>query len=194
MLIQTRFKCGHIEEEEAADEADAEQKRRSAQSFSCILCLVKKVFKMNGDPSVNLVLMALTAWRENRGGGKVGMQSVINVIINRARRDNNSPYYECVHKWQFSSISASSDPELVLWPVETDPQWAIALQLAESAIEGDLPDITGEATLYYAPHAIKTDRQIPINNVMTPFPQTWNSFAVEYTATVQGQVFFKEVR
>ena len=64
---------------------------------------------------------ALCAWRENRSGGRVGMQSVLNVLANRARRDNTSMYAEAVRKLQFSSMTARGDSQTVLWPIEGDP-------------------------------------------------------------------------
>ena len=95
-------------------------------------------------------LLALTAWRENRGGGYEGMQSVANVVLNRARKRGDSPYEECIRPWQFSSITAKGDPELVLWPTLNDPEWKIAQTIAQDAADGKLDDITGGATFYYA--------------------------------------------
>jgi len=121
-------------------------------------------------------LLALTCWRENRGGGLTGMQSVANVILNRAAARKTSPYVECVRPWQFSSITAKGDPELTLWPATTDPQFAIALELASDAAVGTLADITGYATSYYA--------------LSMTTPPAW---AAQMTKTVEieGQVFFK---
>ena len=100
--------------------------------------------------TADLFMFALTIWRENRGGGRVGMQSCGNVILNRAARRKTSPYEECVRAWQFSSITAPGDPELTIWPRLSDAQWIEAQALARNAALGNLPDITGGATSYFA--------------------------------------------
>ena len=125
-------------------------------------------------------LMALTAWRENRSGGRTGMQSVINVICNRATERHSSPYEECIRPLQFSSITAPRDPQLALWPLPGDSAWQTAQALATSAAQGILGDITQGATSYYAPAAMKPPGSVP-------------DWANEMTKTVEiaGQIFFK---
>ena len=124
----------------------------------------------------DIAIGALTAWRENRGGGTPGMQSVLNVLQNRATHRGTSVYVEAVRKWQFSSMTAPGDPNLILFPLDTDPQWAMALILAGQMSDGTLPDITGGATSYYA------------DSMATP--PYW---AATMTATVEiaGQKFFR---
>lgn len=121
-------------------------------------------------------MLALTAWRENRSGGSNGMQSVINVIMNRTLLYHSSAYTECVKPWQFSSVTAKNDPQLINWPAVTDFQFQEALTLAFQAALGSLGDITGGATSYYA--------------LSIPTPPAW---AADMTKTVEiaGQVFFK---
>jgi spore germination cell wall hydrolase CwlJ-like protein len=139
------------------------------------------------------VLLALTAWRENRGGGASGMQSVANVIMNRAAARKTDAYTECVRPLQFSSLTAKGDPELTLWPADADAQWAEALALAAEAAAGTLEDITGGATLYYAPASIQTTATIQLpNGSRIPFPEGWNASAVKYACTIQSQAFFTE--
>jgi hypothetical protein len=140
------------------------------------------------------VLIALTAWRENRGGGTQGMQSVINVIINRANHRKTTPYSECVRALQFSSITAKGDPELTLWPAETDSEWIMAKSMAEAAANERLDDLTGGATLYYAPLDISNKRTIILGEIGTvPFPEDWNQGAVKFTVEIANQLFFREV-
>jgi len=135
------------------------------------------------------VLTALTAWRENRQYGQAGLQSVINVIVNRAARA--SPYAVCTQHAQFSSISMPG-PESYLWPGDQDPQWLLALDLASHAAAGTLEDITNGSTLYYAPHSIVTKATIALPTGTIPFPQTWNPAVVKYQTTIGGQVFFTQ--
>jgi N-acetylmuramoyl-L-alanine amidase len=123
----------------------------------------------------DIAIGALCAWRENRGGGREGMQSVINVLVNRAAHRASSVYAEAVRPWQFSSMTATGDPNLVLFPTNTDAQFAEALALMQQAAEGSLTDITGGALYYYA-KSMKTPP--PWAARMTP------------TAEIQGQRFF----
>ena len=122
------------------------------------------------------VVLALTCWRENRGGGLAGMQSVANVIMNRAAQRTETPYEVCVAKWQFSSMTAENDPQLGLYPGIAEPAWIQALEIAATAARGELADITGGATSYYA--------------LSMATPPYW---AAKMTPTVEiaGQAFFK---
>lgn len=140
----------------------------------------------------DIVLLAITAWRENRGGLSTGMQSVANVINNRAVKTGKSVYDICTAHEQFSSISMPG-PEAYLWPVENDSQWQDALQIAQQAAAGTLDDLTNGSTLYYAPKAIQTTVTITLPDGSTiPFPKGWNAAAVTFQATICGQVFFTE--
>ena len=123
----------------------------------------------------DVVVGALTAWRENRGGGEDGMQSVLNVLVNRAKQRGTSIYAEAVLRLQFSSMTAPGDPNLVLFPTVLDPEWLTALSLASKAASGLLDDITGGATFYYA--------------ASMPRPPIWASSMIP-TVTIAGQHFF----
>lgn len=107
---------------------------------------------MNEDSqrAIDLVFLALCAWRENRHGQIPGMQSVINCIMNRTRQRNQPAYYVVIAPRQFSSMTAVGDPQLGLYPNANDEQWGTALTLAAQALSSTLPDITGGATSYYA--------------------------------------------
>lgn len=121
-------------------------------------------------------VLALTVWRENRGGGYTGMQSVANVILNRSTHRGTSPYAECIRPWQFSSITAKGDPQLIVWPAANDSSWAVAQSIAQSAASGTLDDITQGATSYYA--------------LSMTTPPSWAA-SMTQTATIENQVFFK---
>lgn len=141
----------------------------------------------------DIILTALTAWRENRQAGQSGLQSIINVICNRAAKTKDSPYAVCTQHAQFSSISMNG-PEAYLWPAESDPQWAMALSLASQAAQGALPDLTGGSTLYYAPYSLQNASSIIFPDGKTmPFPRDWSESAVEYRAAIGGQLFFVEI-
>ena len=125
------------------------------------------------------VFGAICAWKENRGGGKEGMQSVLNVLQNRAASRGTSIYAEAVRKWQFSSLTAPGDANLVIWPAETDPEWAAALSLASQAAAGTLEDITNGATSYYAPAGMPGGSA-----------PGWAA-SMTQVADIAGQLFFK---
>jgi len=141
------------------------------------------------------VIGSLCAWRENRSGGIPGMQSVFNVLLNRAIKRQTSVYEEATRKLQFSSMTAQG-PEAILYPSAIDFQWSEALTLASQASIGQLEDLTGGATLYYAPKGLT---QSQISGTFTlpdgstiPWVRGWSQAAVTYTATIADQVFFRE--
>ncbi|HEV2133783.1 MAG TPA: cell wall hydrolase [Terracidiphilus sp.] len=137
-------------------------------------------------------VLALCMWRENRGHGVEGMQSVANVIVNRAARWKSTVYWECVRPLQFSSMTAKNDPELSLWPRETDAEWAQALELAAQAAAGTLEDITDGALYYYAPRSIKTTKAIEwLDGTTVPFPESWDAQVVKPLCAIGGQLFFR---
>ena len=103
------------------------------------------------------------------------MQSVINVLVNRAAKRGTSVYAEAVRRLQFSSMTAPGDPNLILYPADNDPQWQGALILAAEAATS-LQDITGGATSYYA--------------LSMTTPPYWAA-SMKETVRIAGQVFFK---
>jgi len=128
-------------------------------------------------------VLARTAWGECRGGGSIGMQSVINVICNRAA----SPKWwghdirsVCLKAAQFSCWLPSDPNRNKLMSVdESDAAYNSALNLAQQAIEGTLPDITNGATYYYS---IKGVARTP-NWAIGKIP----------CATIKGQYFFNNI-
>jgi N-acetylmuramoyl-L-alanine amidase len=127
------------------------------------------------------MVLALCIWKENRGGGIAGMQSVANVVMNRAAKHHDSVYAEVYKPLQFTSMSYQHDPQLLIQctaqsSVEDRHTWAQAQQIAGQAASGSLPDLTGNATNYVA-------------ESLTPKP-SWCSTMTQ-TAIIAGQVFFK---
>jgi spore germination cell wall hydrolase CwlJ-like protein len=127
----------------------------------------------------DLYMTALCLWREARGEGEQGMQAVACVIRNRAAKRKTSPYAEVIRPWAFSSITATGDPQLKLWPKESDPTWITAQRLTTAVLTESSPDITGGATLYY-------DDSIG-------FPKSWNRAVVRPTVKLGRLNFFLEV-
>ena len=109
------------------------------------------------------------------------MQSVINVLQNRAKARNTSLYAEAIRPVQFTSISpplglTAGQSEAATWPAEGDPLYAVAEQMVIQALAGELPDITGGAVNYYA-LSMKT-------------PPNWAA-SMTQTVIIEGQAFFK---
>lgn len=138
------------------------------------------------------VILALTIWRENRGGGVEGMQSVANVILNRAAKNRTNAWTECTRRLQFSSMTAPGDPELTLWPADGDHEWEIAQHIASLADLGALNDLTDGALLYYAPHGIESEKTYTwLDGSVIPFPESWNAAKVTPLCAIGGHVFFR---
>lgn len=99
----------------------------------------------------DLDTLARTIWGEARGESYRGMQAVANVVMNRYRLGNfgGSIAAVCRKPNQFSAWN-SNDPNYprMLTVNSTDPKFKTALQIAEKALLGILPDVTGGADHY----------------------------------------------
>jgi N-acetylmuramoyl-L-alanine amidase len=98
-------------------------------------------------------VLARTLWGEARGEGRRGMEAVAAVIMNRVRdprRWPNDPSGVAQQPWQFSSWNPG-DPNLPQMQRITvdDPQFRMALEIAEAAIAGKLTDPTGGANHFH---------------------------------------------
>jgi len=133
-------------------------------------------------------VVARTVWGENRGGGYIGMQSVANVIMNRAKRGGwwgATPMAVCLHPWQFSTwnpmiVHQTPDSNYLATVSVTDENilFEYALQIAQLAIAGALPDLTEGADSYYA--------------LSLDAAPAWAKNAV-HTMDIAGQSFYKTV-
>ena len=86
-------------------------------------------------------LLALVIWREARSEGELGMRAVACSIRNRVERPTwwgNSYASVISKKYQYSSIGAPGDPQLIRYPDMNDSAFAEALQIADMMI-GDEP-------------------------------------------------------
>lgn len=106
------------------------------------------------DSDKEIDIMARTAWGEARGEGAVGMQAVLNVIMNRVRLGGwygLTPAEVCQKPAQFS-VWNRTDPNYapMLAVTDSDKNFATAKNLASLAYTGALPDVTGGATNYLA--------------------------------------------
>lgn len=108
------------------------------------------------DPQVDI--LARTLWGEARGEGFTGQQAVANVVMNRVDISTGHSHFgdgtvsgACLAPWQFSCHNPNDPNCQVLQQVTVaDSIFAQCVQISELAISGELPDITGGATYYYA--------------------------------------------
>jgi hypothetical protein len=119
---------------------------------------------------------------EARSGGKDGMQSVLNVVMNRAKHGGwwgDTPVAVCLKLYQFSSWNEGSTQIPLVRAALTngDASYAVALRLADLALKSILPDLTYGADSYY-------DTCIS--------PPTWTLKAI-FTVEIAGQRFFRTV-
>ena len=98
--------------------------------------------------------VARTLWGEARGEGVQGMQAVANVIMNRVKKGGwlgTTPEEVCLKPSQFSCwLKSDPNRQKLLAVNESDNNFLLAKQLATSAVNGKLPDITNGATHYLA--------------------------------------------
>ena len=104
------------------------------------------------DSLTDIDVVAKTIWGEARGEGLNGMTAVACVIMNRATKGGwwgRTPREVCLKPSQFSCW-LKSDPNRakILAVTQTDPQYQIAMSLANSVLTGTLTDITAGATSY----------------------------------------------
>lgn len=84
--------------------------------------------------------LALVIWREARGASSDAQTAVGWSVMNRVQRPGwwGKTLDEVVtKKWQYSSIAAPGDPQLILWPKLADPSWLAVLGIAHEILYGD---------------------------------------------------------
>lgn len=99
-----------------------------------------------------LTLLALVIWREARGSGAQAMTAVGCSIRNRVTRPTwwGKDYISVItKKWQYSSIAAPGDPQLITYPQPGDAAFEQALQIAEWVISGTANNPFPGADSYY---------------------------------------------
>lgn len=92
-------------------------------------------------------VVALCLWREARGEPLDGQRAVLHVIKNRG----GDPLGQVTKKWQFSSMTAVGDSQLILYP--TEEQVAPFELLVDKVWTDDL-DLTNGATHYFNPSVV----------------------------------------
>lgn len=104
-----------------------------------------------------LEILALTAVGESDAMGEKGLQQTINTVMNRVAADmawmgGNDARNVCLQKGQYDCWDANTgDRQRIISIGLQNPTYGpyiVALGLAESALAGNLPDITNGAVSY----------------------------------------------
>jgi spore germination cell wall hydrolase CwlJ-like protein len=107
-------------------------------------------------PFTDLMMVALTVWREASGEATIAKQAVAWAIRNRVDRPGwwGKDWVDVVtHPSQFTSMvppAQLADANLRRWPRPEDPSWSDALHAAFDVICSNVPDPTGGATFYHS--------------------------------------------
>jgi hypothetical protein len=125
-------------------------------------------------------VLAGTAWGDNRAHGYQGLQSVMNVVMNRIAHPRwwgHDVLSVCLAPWQFSCWNAD-DPNrpqiMALTPA--DSEFALAFGLAKMATQWRLLDITDGADSYF--------------DASMRYPPEWAARAV-HTCDIGSQRFYR---
>lgn len=109
-------------------------------------------------------LLALVVWREARGAGHDAMVAVACSIRNRVERPKwwGTSYDQVItKKWQYSSIAATGDPQLIIYPQPADNIFDECLNIADQVYDRTLSNPMPGADSYY-------DDSIPAPKWATP--------------------------
>lgn len=99
-----------------------------------------------------LAVLALTVWREASNQTYATKLAIAYSILNRVDHPKwwgSSISEVCEKKWQYSSMTAPGDPNLVRWPSDTDQSWIDSLSAAQSAIDRTEPNPSPGSDSYY---------------------------------------------
>ena len=96
--------------------------------------------------------LALVVWREARGASHAAQVAVAHSLMNRVKRPGwwgTDVSSVATKKWQYSSLAAPGDTQLMLWPTLSDPAWLGSLGVAYDVIHSEEPNPMPGADSYY---------------------------------------------
>jgi spore germination cell wall hydrolase CwlJ-like protein len=106
-----------------------------------------------------MVLCAECVWREARNQSYQAMVAVAWVIRNRVRLPGHDLVRVVSAPWQFSSMTAPGDPNLVKWPQTGDAAFERCCSAVDAVWGGTFADNTKGATFYYSPPITEAPRE-----------------------------------
>lgn len=98
------------------------------------------------------VLLGMVVWREARGESDECRAAVAHSVLNRVSRPTwwgRTVLTVVARKWQYSSMTAPGDPQLILWPIDGDASWWECLQIACDVLDGEIPNTAPGADSYF---------------------------------------------
>src|SRR5574337_272162 len=98
---------------------------------------MKNEAQLNLDASA--FMLALTAWREASGEPALTRIAVMYSVLNRVQRPSwwgKSVLEVVAKKWQYSSLTAPRDPNLIRWPLPEDSVWWPTFGIAYDIMDG----------------------------------------------------------
>jgi hypothetical protein len=154
---------------------------------------------VNVDPvvSVNVcspVFLALEIWREAQGASVEAKLGVGYSIMNRVERPSwwgRRLDQVMFKKWQYSSMAAPGDPNLIKWPMFDDPSWLECLAVARAVLGKTEPNTIPGADSYHdssipTPPTMATGRDCGV--IVSPYGNSIHFWDVDhdYEAPVTG--------
>ena len=112
---------------------------------------------MTPEEAYDLVMVALTIYREAAAEPYDGKRAVASVMRNRWEHPGwwgKTPAGVVTARLQFSAMTAPGDPNLVKWPKPEEQAWKDSLEIATCAVLGVLGDDTKGATHYLNPKSL----------------------------------------
>lgn len=100
----------------------------------------------------DVILLALTVWREASNQPRGTKDAIAFSVLNRVARPSwwgTNLLSVLFKKWQYSSLTAPGDPNLVRWPMETDPSWWDSIEAAIDALENRVSNPFPGADSYF---------------------------------------------
>ena len=97
-------------------------------------------------------LLAIDVWREARGEVMDAKRAVAFSVLNRVKNPKwwGSTIAQVIgKKFQYSSMAAPGDPNLIKWPAQPDPSFEDCMQAAADAISDSGPNPVPGADSYY---------------------------------------------
>jgi len=88
---------------------------------------------------IDVVFLALVVWREARGESIECQTAVAYSIMNRVERPSWWGKNICdvlFKKWQYSSMTAPTDPQLAKWPKTEEVSWQQCFEISKEVLSG----------------------------------------------------------
>jgi spore germination cell wall hydrolase CwlJ-like protein len=116
------------------------------------------------DKAYQEIMLALLIWREARSEPYAGQVAVACTVRDRVVHPKwwGNDYISVItKKWQYSSIAAPNDQQLILYPQAGDEKFKVCLGVASGVIAGILKHPMPSSDSYYATYIPAPDWATP---------------------------------